>query len=317
MYFSLDVLSHIFKYLDDYSVFRFCQTNKFAMNLRRKEKLWSLIWNDRYPHNNIITELTLYQNFKRLVLIRKFIEIDLDSDLFYKRIVEHSKTPKREPDRAMFIPMWKYKGKDSEEKKLAETLRYAFGSVNIRLPEIHGEFDEPIMMANWLLSSGNLFLQPKPGDILAFRELDITENLYIFDGIEIKSSWSAYGFPHPHLSLLHWPEVALNYYRGRAVVPATVKEELDKNIIRKTIPINIEQCIRKDIYSFCQMNGRLFYAFYDMEFSNVGNYTFHDIWRRNTLSRYNQKFGETNYMLTCVYSQNGIEYIIFDKPKFL
>ena len=312
MYFSLDILSHIFKYLEDCEIFRFCQTNKYTMNLRRKEKLWSLVWKDRYPHNDLIEGLDMYQNFKRLTLVKKFIELTNKS---FNKEARDPNTVKRDPERAMFIPMCGYKGKNANKIIFPESLKYTFGSVNVILPTTPIKWNAgAILFANWLYETNNLFLKPKKGDILAFEELDPVENLYIFNGKEITACWSSFDVPYPHLFDMHWPDISLNYYGGQVLVPKRVKEELQKNITYKKIPIRINQSVLTQVYSFCEIKGRKFYAFFDIEFADLGNYPFDAIWNWNTIKNYNLQFGYNHYMLTGIRCEKDIEYIIFGEP---
>lgn len=313
---SLDILSCIFYHLPDYSVFSFCQLNKSTANLRRKDKLWKIVWNDRYPYNDLIPELSVFQNYKRLVLVQKFLELN-EKILkhWHGSDIKHSKTPRRDPNRALFIPMVGYNWKHAGDKILPISLKTAFASVNVRILEEKIKWDKDLCLAQWLYSSDNLMIRPKPGDILAFVELasDSSETLYIFDGKEIEYSFGVDSSCYP--TFKSWPEIALNYYHWQSVVPTSVKDDLFKNLQYQTLPVIIPN-VRTDVYSFCERNGKIFYVVFRQSSLNIQYYDFDSIWDWNRIFDYNEHFGTDKTMLIHVCSTNNVEYIIFEEPDW-
>lgn len=171
---TFDCLYSIVLYLDDYDIFKLLQINKYFSELKQKESFWRRLWYSRYKFNDMYDELSVYQNFMRCVLTRKFLE--LCKLYFYFGSIDliiHSNTPKRILNRALFIPMIGYK-LDSI-KNICNTLINALKIVNINLinysPDIH---DNSINFANYLLNQINCCSNQKKVTLWLFVKMNIT-----------------------------------------------------------------------------------------------------------------------------------------------
>ena len=326
MHLPIDILSCIFNHLDDYEIFRLCQVNKFFSQLQRKDKLWSLVLNNRYPDNDLIEGLTCYQNFKRLTLVKKFLELNKHLLSWYKYYIHHSETPKRLANRAMFIPIVGFNHAHCNDRKvLPASLKYAFASVNVRIPQTPRDWEgSDIVFSNWLLSTDNLFLRPRKGDVLAFVELggDYSDILLIYDGKEIKYSWGHELSSLPCLPDLNWPAIAIDYWKGQPVVPSEIKQQWIQNMTYKPLPEFLKsKHLNPNVYSFGSINGKTLYLTFEKHFINIQNSDFEDIWDVNIESDYNERKDEKgqvikdgNVMFRNAKCKNGIEYVIFEDP---
>ena len=323
MHLPIDILSCIFNHLDDYDIFRLCQVDKFFSQLQRKDKLWSLVWNDRYKDNIIISELTLYQNFKRLTLVKKFLE--LNSELFWwqKNHIHHSGTPKRFLYKAVFIPIVGFNHEDNNDRRvLPPSMKYAFASVNVRLPHTPLDWDgDEVKFVNWLLSTDNLFIKPRVGDILAFVELggDRVDNLLIYDGKKIDHCWPIYTSSYPFLLDTSWPEIPIDFWHTSPVVPSEIKQQWIQNMKYGPLPSFLQfDHLNPNFYSFGSIEGKILYLVFDRDFTDIQMSKFDDMWYFNTEAEFNDAFreeiGEINVMIRAAESKNGIEYIIFGDP---
>ena len=102
MLWPLNCLTHIMSYLSYTDLHRFCQINNYMANLKHKDIVWQTLFNRQYPDNHIYADLTPYQNYLRLSLVRKFLDLNFKYfEHWQGHHITHSGTPKRHPNRAL------------------------------------------------------------------------------------------------------------------------------------------------------------------------------------------------------------------------
>ena len=321
---SVDIITSILWHLSDFDIFRLCQVDRSMSRLRNKDKVWHMLWRQRYPNNEVMPELTMYQNFLRLVLVKKFLE--LNAKLlkgWYGDYVKHSETPQRRLDRAMFIPMVGYNYSEHDHcntKILPDSLKRAFASVNCRLPEMpkncHGK---EVVFANWLLETDNLMVRPKKGDVLTFLESswDYCQCLFIYNGKTLQYNWGVDTSSFLSNIDMNWPTVPIDYWESGAIVPAEIKEQFEKNLTFEPVPNELKTIltpIEVNVYSFCQLDGITLYLLFDLGFKDVAEYPFEVIWDDNRLQSYNDEFGYGTTLFWVFGLHNGLQYIVFRDP---
>lgn len=311
----LNCITEILSYLSDCDLYRFCQINKNMANLRNKDNIWITLWQNQYPDNYIYSQLTPYQNYLRLSLVRKFLE--LNSHLlkgWYGTRIAHSDTPKRRLDRAMFIPITGIG--ENEDRVLPDSLERAFNSVNIILPNFiqNYESEAELEFANWLLKTDNLFLKPKKGDILVFVEwaCDLNDKLLIYNGIKIDYFWRVYDYCYLSNIQMHWPSVPLNYWHYYAIVPTNIKQQFKQNLTISQIPSTLKSItdINYNIYSWASMSNRTIYLLFVKEYSSTEN--FDRTWDWNIDAHCCDRYGYETTVLKHVNYLHSMEYVIFN-----
>ena len=139
MLWPLNCLTHIMSYLSYTDLHRFCQINNYMANLKHKDIVWQTLFNRQYPDNHIYADLTPYQNYLRLSLVRKFLDLNFKYfEHWQGHHITHSGTPKRHPNRALFIPLTGYNWHEQPRlnpKVLPMSLKSAFSHVNVTLIE--------------------------------------------------------------------------------------------------------------------------------------------------------------------------------------
>ena len=308
---SFDCLYNIILHTEDFDIFRLIQINNQFYSCISKPKLWERLWIEKYKDNDLADTLDMYGNFLRCTLVKKFIQLNFKLlKCHYGKHILHSGTPKRNLDRAMFIPMIGYNYSEHPHcntKNLPKSLRRAFKRVGLNLPELpldsHGKGVE---FANDLLKSGQLMMKPKKGDIMTFCETawDYGSCLMLYDGKEIDyfsyDKWS-------NLSDMSWPAGPIDYWEHEALIPCWFQSEFKKNIVFGKVPLDIDN-YRTDVYSFVKYNEKVLYVFFEEE-SNLDD--FDECWDWSN----DGDFTSVEYKLFSRFGKVGdLEYLLFIVP---
>ena len=295
-----DCLSSIMLFLDDLDIFRLIQVDRSFYSLKEKEKLWNRLWLAKYPHNDIDQQLNMQENFLKCALVQKFIQLNYTLlSKHYKHHIEHSETPKRRLDRAMFIPMIGYT-KDSNTI-FPESLKQAFGRVNVHLPLYQGDASV-LEVANNLINRGALLMKPKRGDILTFCETadEDQPSFMLYDGEKIRYSWR-WNIYLPDIDMA-WPHIAIDYWMHATFVPSNFKENFRTHLTSGPLPIQIDAV--SDIYSWIECNGKRLYLFFKK------NTDFDKSWNSNRFFPFDNS-GDKD-MFNHFGQKDGIEYLLFN-----